>query len=240
MRMVIKYGGSSLADSRRVAAAAECLAREREKGAEVVAVVSARGRTTDRLLALCREVSGSPSPRELDACLTAGEQVSAALLALALEEAGCPAVSLTGLQAGLLTDGVYGNAAVTGLAGHRIEEELEKGRIVVAAGFQGIGPAGDAVTLGRGGSDTTAVALAAFLGADVCRICTDVDGVYEEDPRKNPAARRFDSLGYDEMLALCRRGARVLHDRAVELAKEMGVTVQVRSSFGPGPGTVIR
>lgn len=239
MLLVIKYGGSSLADSRRMAAAARAIAGERQAGAQVVAVVSARGKTTKALLGLTAQTSPAPAPRELDACLAAGEQVSAALLAMTLEGLGCPAVSLTGIQAGLLTDGVYGNARVTGLDDRRIRQELQKGRVAVVAGFQGTGPEGDIVTLGRGGSDTTAVALAAFLKADECRICTDVDGVYEEDPRKNPAARKFDHLSHDEMLSLCRRGARVLHDRAAELAKEKGVRLEIRSSFGTGSGTIV-
>ena len=238
MLVVTKYGGSSLADSRKLEAAAEAVAQEKRTGAALVVVVSARGKTTDSLLALARQAGGGP-PRELDACLAAGEQVSAALLAMALEKRGCSAVSLTGLQAGILTDGVRGDARVTGLDDRRIRRELARGRVVVVAGFQGVGPEGDVVTLGRGGSDTTAVALAAFLQADACRICTDVDGVYEEDPRKNPAARRFERLSCDEMLALCRRGAGVLHDRAAELAKEKGVRLEICSSFGPGPGTVI-
>lgn len=240
MLLVQKYGGSSLADSWKVAAVAEKIATQRKNGDRIVAVVSARGDMTDRLLALAREAAMEPAGRELDACLAAGEQVSAALLALALQEIGCPAVSLTGIQAGIRTDGVYGNARVTGLSGDRIREELENGKVVVAAGFQGLGPNGDVVTLGRGGSDTTAVALAAFLDAQQCRIYTDVDGVYDEDPRKNPLARRYDALSYDEMLALCHRGARVLHDRAVELAREKQVPLQVLSSFRPGPGTWVR
>ena len=239
MLLVIKYGGSSLADSRKTAAAARAIAEQRKAGAEVVAVVSARGKTTRMLLELTQQAAACPSRREQDACLAAGEQVSAALLAMTLEDLGCPAVSLTGIQAGLLTDGVYGSARVTGLDDRRIRQVLREGRVAVVAGFQGVGPEGDIVTLGRGGSDTTAVALAAFLRADRCRICTDVDGVYEEDPRINPAARKFDYLSHDEMLSLCRRGARVLHDRAAELAKEKGVRLEICESFGTGGGTIV-
>ena len=165
--------------------------------------------------------------------------MSAALMAMALEARGIPAVGLTGWQAGLTTDSVHGDARALGLRGSRIRDELDRGNTVVVAGFQGVDAAGDVTTLGRGGSDTTAVALAAFLGADRCMIYTDVDGVYDRDPRKYPGAKRYERIGYDEMLALARSGAQVLHDRCVELAKRYQVPVQVLSSFRPGPGTLV-
>ena len=170
-------------------------------------VVSAQGDTTDDMIAASRGVNGAPSPRELDAYLAAGEQMSACLMAMALESLGRAAVSLTGWQAGIRTDGVHGDAAVTEICRDRIRRELDNGRIVVVAGFQGLGPDGDVTTLGRGGSDTTAVALAAWLRADRCLIYTDVDGVYDRDPRLHPDAKRFDRIGYDGMLDLARGGA---------------------------------
>ncbi len=239
MLMVLKFGGSSLAAAARVHAAAEKAASLHRAGHRVVVVVSAQGDTTDELLAHAKEVAQHPDRRELDACLVVGEQLSAALFAMALQEHDCPAVSLTGLQAGILTDGVHGNARVLGLCNDRVARTLEDGKIVVVAGFQGTDALGDLTTLGRGGSDTTAVALAAFLKADMCKIYTDVDGVYDRDPRIYPDAVRFDCIGYEEMLALARQGAQVLHDRCVELAREYGVPVQVLSSFRPGPGTMV-
>lgn len=239
MLMVHKYGGSSLADSNRLMLAASRVAQQVRLGHRLVAVVSAQGDTTDELLAKADQVSRRPSKRELDAYLAAGEQMSAALMAMALEAQGIPAVSLTGWQAGLTTDSVHGDARALGLRGSRIRDELDRGNTVVVAGFQGVDAAGDVTTLGRGGSDTTAVALAAFLGADRCMIYTDVDGVYDRDPRKYPGAKRYERIGYDEMLALARSGAQVLHDRCVELAKRYQVPVQVLSSFRPGPGTLV-
>ncbi len=226
-------------DTQRVLAAACRAVRLAEQGAQVVVVVSAQGHTTDQMTALVQELTQEPSRREMDACLSAGEQMSAALMAMAIQSLGRDAVSLAGWQAGLQTDEVYGNARVLSLTGTRIQEALRQGKIVVVAGFQGINGQGDITTLGRGGSDTTAVALAAFLKADLCRIYTDVDGVYDKDPRKYPDAVRFGQIGYDDMLALARQGAQVLHDRSVELGKEYGVPIQVLSSFRPGPGTVV-
>lgn len=239
MLIVQKYGGSSLAAPERVMTAAGRIVSAVRQGAEVVAVVSAQGDTTDHLISAAGEITASPSARELDACLAAGEQVSAALVAMAVEKLGVPAVSLTGHQAGLQTDGVYGNARVVSLEDDRIRRELAAGKVVVVAGFQGIGPDGDTVTLGRGGSDTTAVALAAFLKADRCMIYTDVDGVYDRDPRLHPDAVKFDRIGYDQMLSLARQGAQVLHDRCVEAAQQYGVRIQVLSSFRPGNGTMV-
>ena len=239
MLIVQKYGGSSLADPDRIRRAAQRVAGLVQAGHKLVAVVSAQGDTTDLLLEKVPQITASPPARELDAYLAAGEQMSAALMAMALEELGIPAVSLTGWQAGLMTDSVHGDARVLGLRGERIRQELREGNTVVVAGFQGVDAAGDITTLGRGGSDTTAVALAAFLGADRCMIYTDVDGVYDKDPRKFPDAVRFDRIGYGPMLKLARQGAQVLHDRCVELGQRYQVPIQVLSSFRPGDGTMV-
>ena len=239
MLIVQKFGGSSLADPLRLKRAARKLIDTAQQGHQTVAVVSAQGDTTDHLVSAANAITGKPSARELDAYLAAGEQLCAALMAMQLEKLGHRAVSLSGWQAGILTDSVHGNARVLGLQNDRIGKELQKGSIVVVAGFQGIDSHGNITTLGRGGSDTTAVALAAFLKADRCLIYTDVDGVYDRDPRVFPDAHRFDSIDYDKMLTLARGGAQVLHERAVELAREKGVTIRVLSSFRPGPGTVV-
>lgn len=239
MLIVQKYGGSSLADTERVMAAARRITRLAQQGAGVVVVVSAQGDTTDRLIGEAAAVNPRGAAREMDAYLAAGEQLSAGLMAMAIGTLGYPAVSLTGWQAGLVTDSVYGNARIQGLKGDRITRELEKGKVVVVTGFQGISPEGDITTLGRGGSDTTAVALAAFLKADACQIYTDVDGVYDRDPRRYPGATRFGRLSYEKMLRLIENGAQVLHDRSVELAREYGVAVEVLSSFTGAPGTIV-
>lgn len=238
-RYVIKFGGTSLGNTERLFRAAEKLARLHRKGHEVIGVLSARAGDTDALLARGREIDPAASGRELDALLSVGELCSVSLCALALGRLGVPAVSLSGWQAGLRTDGVFGNARVLGLAGDRITRELAAGNIVLAAGFQGVDADENVTTLGRGGSDTTAVALAAFLQADKCIICTDVDGVYDRDPAEFPDAVKYDRLSYDEMLTLCRRGARVLHDRSVELAKEHHVPLLVCSAFRNLPGTEV-
>ncbi len=240
MLIVQKFGGSSLADADRIRRAAKRAVHEVQEGNRVVVVVSAQGDTTDHLISAAGAISTAPSRRELDSYLSTGEQLSACLMAMALEEMGQSAVSLTGWQAGLLTDDAHGDARVSGLGNNRIQRELSAGKIVVVTGFQGINSAGDITTLGRGGSDTTAVALSAFLGADKCQIYTDVDGVYDKDPRIFPDAVRFHTISYDDMLALVRQGAQVLHDRSVELAKEHGVQIQVLSSFRPGPGTFVK
>ena len=219
--------------------AARRVTRLAQQGAQMVVVVSAQGDTTDDLIATAAAVNPRGSSREMDAYMAAGEQLSAGLMAMAIGSLGYPAVSLTGWQAGLVTDGVYGNARILGLRGDRIRRELEQGKIVVVAGFQGLGPGEDITTLGRGGSDTTAVALAAFLEADVCQIYTDVDGVYDRDPRRHPGATRFGRISYDKMLRLIENGAQVLHDRSVELAREHGITVEVLSAFTGAPGTLV-
>ncbi len=239
MLIVQKYGGTSVADAACIRAAARRLVETAEAGHHVVAVVSAQGDLTDRLLSKIQAVCDRPSGREADACVSAGEQISAALVAMAVQQLGHKAVSLTGWQAGLQTDSCYENAAILGLKGDRIRRELDAGNIVVVAGFQGIDEKNDITTLGRGGSDTTAVALADFLQADRCIIYTDVDGVYDKDPRKHADARKYARIGYDEMLGLCRSGAQVLHDRCVMLAKSKGICVEVCSAFSDIPGTIV-
>ena len=239
MLIVQKYGGTSVADADRIGVAADRLVEAAQQGHQVIAVVSAQGDLTDRLLEKIGSVSAVPSVRECDACVSAGEQISAALVAMAVQARGFDAVSLSGWQAGLVTDSQYGNARIRFLRGDRIIRELQRGKIVVVAGFQGIDRHENITTLGRGGSDTTAVALAALLNADRCVIFTDVDGVYDKDPRKYPDAVKYKHIGYDEMLALCRQGAQVLHDRSVELAKECGIRVEVRSAFSDHPGTLV-
>lgn len=238
MLMVHKYGGTSLGDSARIRSAARRTAELARQGNQVVLVVSAQAHTTDDLIAAARGC-GTPSPREMDAYLAAGEQMSAGLMAMALEELGCPAVSLSGWQAGIHTDGVHGNADILKVDTARIRQELEFGRVVVVAGFQGIGPDGDVTTLGRGGSDTTAVALAAWLEAAQCRIYTDVDGVYDRDPNVFADAAIFRRIGYGQMLELIRAGAQVLHDKSVVLAREKGISLEVLSAFTGAPGTIV-
>ena len=238
--MVLKFGGTSLMDADRICMAAGRAAALAASGVQVVVVVSAMGHTTDGIVAHIRAIASDGADlRESDLCLSAGEQISAGLMALALQKLGREAVSLTGTQAGILTDGHHGNARILGLCNDRIQRELEKGKVVVVTGFQGAAETGEITTLGRGGSDTTAVALAALLGARLCRIYTDVDGVYDRDPRVFPEAKKYTRIGYGPMLALARQGAQVLHDRCVEWAEKYGVTVQVLSSFRPGPGTYV-
>ena len=239
MLIVMKFGGTSLGDEERIRRAARRITKEMDIGNRVVAVVSAQGDTTDELIEKAARINPTASAREMDAYLSVGEQMSAGLMAMTLEAMGYPVISLTGCQAGILTDGVYGNARVLGLRGERIERALEDGRTVVVAGFQGINADGDITTLGRGGSDTTAVALAAYLKADECRIYTDVDGIYDKDPRKFPDAVRLETIDYETMLAMARQGAQVLHDRCVELGMQQGVPIRVLSSFRPGQGTLV-
>ena len=239
MLIVQKYGGTSVADTACIQRAARRLAETARQGHQVVAVVSAQGDLTDRLLAKIDDLDGGLGTRETDACLSAGEQISAALIAMALQQQNCPAVSLTGWQAGLVTDSHYGNARIRLLRGERIRKELEQGKVVVVAGYQGIDRAENITTLGRGGSDTTAVALTALLEADRCLIYTDVDGVYDRDPRIHKDAVRYDSIDYESMLRLCQSGAQVLHDRSVELARDFGIQVEVLSAFTGTPGTTV-
>lgn len=238
-RYVLKFGGSSLADTGKIYAAARKLAALQRQGHEVIGVLSAQGRETDRLLALAREVDPDCGGRELDALLSTGETCSVSLCGLALRRLGVPAVSLTGWQAGLQTESSHTGARVLGLSNDRISRELKEGKIVLVAGFQGVDVLGDITTLGRGGSDTTAVALAAFLQAERCLIYTDVDGVYDKDPRVYPDAVKFDTISYDRMLTMARSGAKVLHDRCVELAKKYRVIIEVLSSSHDLPGTLV-
>jgi aspartate kinase len=237
--IVQKFGGTSLGSTDRIKRMVLHVMKEREKGHDVVAVVSAMDKTTDTLVRLAGELSAKPSKREMDMLLSTGEQVTIALLTMALQHKGLEAVSLTGRQAGIQTDGVFGNAKIISIDTGRIKSELSKGRIVVVAGFQGVTDKGEVATLGRGGSDTTAAALAAALKADRCDIYTDVDGVYTSDPRIVPRAAKIDALSYDEMLRLAAMGAGVLHPRAIKHAKEHHVPLVVCSSLNEGRGTVI-
>ena len=219
--------------------AARRLTEAHRRGDEVVAVVSAQGQTTDEMIAWAAQVNPRPSRQELDAYLAAGEQMSASLMAMAIGALGGKAISMTGWQAGIRTDSSFGTARIVAVDPDPIRAELVKGRIVVAAGFQGVDETGRITTLGRGGSDTTAVALAAALGADKCQIFTDVDGIYDRDPRRFSDATRFDRIGYGEMLRLIASGAQVLHDRSVEMARDARLPLEVLSSFHPGPGTIV-
>jgi aspartate kinase len=237
--VVQKYGGSSVATAEHIKAVAERVGRARDSGLDLVVVVSAMGKTTDRLLRLADEVSRDPSPREIDQLLATGEEQSVALLAMALHDRGVDAVSLTGPQAGMTVTGRYGSGVISEIRPDRIHKFLDEGRVVIVAGFQGMNALGDVMTLGRGGSDTTAVALAAALGAKRCEIYTDVDGIYTADPRIVKGARRIPVISPEEMAEMAWRGAKVMHPRAVELGALYGVETHVRSSFGEGPGTVI-
>jgi aspartate kinase len=237
--VVMKFGGTSVGTPERLRAVAARLAAAREKGRRVVAVLSAMGHTTDELLDLAHAVSPRPHPRELDMLVSVGERVSCALAAMALIDLGHDAVSLTGSQAGIVTDTVHGKAKIVEVRAKRIHEMLDRGRIVLVAGFQGVSTEFEVTTLGRGGSDTTAVALAAALGADCCEVYTDVDGVFTADPRIVPAARKLDDVSYDEMLELAASGAGVLQLRAVEFARNHGVALHVRSTFTEREGTWI-
>ncbi|MDX6244939.1 MAG: aspartate kinase, partial [Frankiales bacterium] len=238
--VVQKYGGSSVADAERIKRVAERIADARRDGNDVVVVVSAMGDETDRLLDLAKEISPVPPPRELDMLLTAGERVSMALLAMAIANLGFEARSFTGSQAGVITDSSHGKARIIDVTPGRIRQALDDGYVVIVAGFQGVSQdTKEITTLGRGGSDTTAVALAAALGAEVCEIYTDVDGVYTADPRIVPTARRLDVISYEEMLEMAASGAKVLMLRCVEYARRYGVPVVVRSSFSNKPGTLV-
>jgi aspartate kinase len=238
--VVQKYGGSSVATAEHIKAVAERVGRARESGSDLVVVVSAMGKTTDRLLRLAGEVSREPSPREIDQLLATGEEQSVALLAMALHDRGVPAISLTGPQAGMAVTGRYGSGVISEIRPERIHKLLEGGQVVIVAGFQGMNSLGDVITLGRGGSDTTAVALAVALGAERCEIYTDVDGVYTADPRIVKEAHRIPVISPEEMAEMSWRGAKVMHPRAVELGALYGVEIHVRSSFGEGPGTMIK
>ena len=240
MLVVQKFGGSSIADAASIKRVAGIIADTYCDDNNVVVVLSAQGDTTDALLKKAAEINEKPSKREMDVLLTTGEQVSMALMAMALEKLGLPVVSLTGWQAGIQTDLNYGNARVKRLDAERLHQELDRRRIVLVAGFQGINKYDDLTTLGRGGSDTTAVALAAALHADLCQIYTDVEGIYTADPRLIPQAKKLDEITYDEMLELASDGAQVLHHRSVDLAKRYNVNLEVLSSFVRKPGTKVK
>src|SRR3954462_11461015 len=242
--VVQKYGGSSVADADRIKRVARRIARERAAGNDLVIVVSAMGDTTDELLGLAAAITADPDPRELDVLLATGEHQSATLLSMALHGLGVAAISLTGPQAGITTDGRYGRARIAGIEPRRVHAEIAAGKVVIVAGFQGQSASAAAddeiTTLGRGGSDTTAVALAASLGAGRCQIFTDVKGIYTADPRLVPRARQLPVIGYEEMLELAHQGAQVMQVRAVELGWINDVIIEVLSSFEDGPGTLIR
>ncbi|MGW8256925.1 MAG: aspartate kinase [Thermoguttaceae bacterium] len=237
--IVQKFGGTSVADSQKILAAARRAIRAKNEGNQVVLVVSAMGKNTDLLIDLAKEISEHPPAREMDMLLSTGEQVSVALMAMAIHSLGHEAISLTGAQIGIITDSSHTKARIRSISTERIRKALAEGKIVIAAGFQGIDESFNITTLGRGGSDTTAVALAAVLGAAACEIYTDVDGVYTTDPRIVPEARRVNQISYDEMLELATVGAGVMHNRSIEFAKNFSVPVHVRSSFSDNPGTVI-
>lgn len=238
--IVQKFGGSSVKDRNRIFNVARIVMNTRNAGNDVVVVVSAQGDTTDDLIAKAAEITSDPSHREMDMLLATGEQISISLLAMALQELGVPAVSLTGWQAGFTTDRAYSKARIKRLNTERVESELARNRVVVVAGFQGLNRSEDITTLGRGGSDTSAVALAAALKADRCQIFTDVEGVYTADPRKIPKATKLKEISFDEMLELASLGAQVLNNRSVELAKKYNVELEVISSINPVPGTVVK
>ncbi len=237
--VVQKFGGTSVSDPQKILAAAKRAAERHLAGDRVVVVVSAMGQQTDVLVDLARQINSQPSAREMDMLLSTGEQVSVALFAMAIQSLGVQAVSLTGAQIGIRTDSTHTKARIKSISTDHIRKLLDGGAMVIAAGFQGIDQDGNITTLGRGGSDTTAVALAAVLNADVCEIYTDVDGIFTTDPRLLPEARRLSSISYDEMLELASLGAGVMHPRSIEFAKKFGVKVLVRSSFQDGPGTLI-
>ena len=240
MLIVKKFGGTSVANRERILHVAKRCKKEYEKGNDVVVVLSAMGDVTDRLIDKAKEINETPSEREMDMLFTIGEQMSVALMAMALEGLGVPAVSLNAFQAKIHTTSVHGDAKITHIETERIREELAQKKIVIVTGFQGIDENDDYTTLGRGGSDTTAVALAAALQADACEIYTDVDGVYTADPRKVPTARKLDEISYDDMLHMALNGAQVLHSRCVEMVKKFEIPLVVRSSMNDREGTVVR
>jgi aspartate kinase len=238
--VVMKFGGTSVADPEKIRRVARRLVDAKRRGGRVVGVVSAMGHHTDELVALAHDVSPKPKPRELDMLISVGERISCALVAMAISDLGQDAISLTGSQAGIVTDTVHGKAKIVDVRARRIHEALDEDRIVLVAGFQGVSTAYDITTLGRGGSDTTAVALAAALGADACEIYTDVDGVFTADPRVVPNARKLHAVSYEEMLEMAAAGAKVLQLRSVEFARNHGVKLHVRSTFTDESGTWIR
>lgn len=239
-RVVLKFGGSSVATVDKLRSVARQVVARKRAGWDVVVVVSAMGASTDHLLAQARAVAGEPDRRELDMLLSVGERIAMALLAMAIRDAGLEAVSLTGSQSGIITTASHAQARIMEVRPFRVEDELEAGRVVIVAGYQGVSYAREITTLGRGGSDTTAVALAAALEAEACEIYSDVDGVYTADPRLVPAAQRLDALGHEEMQELAEAGARVLNAQAVEFAKDAGIAIYARETGSDAAGTVIR
>lgn len=238
--IVQKFGGSSVANTERVFNVADIVVNTYAKGNDVIVVVSAQGDTTDDLIAKGREINSDASKREMDMLMTAGEQISASLLAMAIEKLGYPVISLLGWQAGFVTSTAYGSARIKRISPDRIKKELDKKNIVIVAGFQGINRYDDLTTLGRGGSDTSAVAIAAVMNADLCQIYTDVEGVFTADPRKVQDARKLAVISYDEMLELASLGAQVLNNRSVEMAKRYGIQLEVLSSMTRKPGTIVK
>src|SRR3989441_2141871 len=238
--IVQKYGGTSVANPERIKNVAARVAKYRGKGDQIVVVVSAMSGVTDNLIKLAKEIMPLPNEREMDMLLATGEQTTIALSAISLHALGLPAVSLTGAQAGIVTDGVHTKAKIQNITPKRIHELLDQGNVVIVAGFQGQTLEGQITTLGRGGSDLTAIALAAALKADLCQIYTDVDGVYTADPRIVPGAKKLSEISYDEMLELASLGAKVMQSRSVEFAKKFGVVFEVRSSLNENPGTIVK
>ena len=238
-RKVMKFGGTSVGNTERIRNVAKRIIGETSKGHEIVVVVSAMGKSTDELVRLAEDITAAPSKREMDMLLSTGEQVTIALLSMALHQLGQDAVSFTGWQAGIVTESIHGNARIEHVDTGRMEEALSQGKVIIVAGFQGMDSNGEITTLGRGGSDTTAVAIAASLQADQCDIYTDVDGIYTSDPRYVVGARKLQELSYDEMLELANLGAGVLHPRAVEFAKNYGMPLSVRSSLSEVTGTIL-
>jgi aspartate kinase len=239
MLIVQKYGGTSVGSIERIQAVAARVVAAKKKGADIVVIVSAMSGETDKLIGLAGRISSTPEGREMDLLLSVGERTSAALTAIAITELGSPSMSFTGRQVGIITDSVHTKAKIEKITGERVKKALRKGVVPVIAGFQGVSETSEVTTLGRGGSDLTAVALAAALGADLCEIYTDVDGVYTTDPGIVPGARKLDKISYDEMLELASLGAKVLQTRSVEFAKKYGVPLVVRSSFNNNPGTLV-
>jgi len=237
--VVQKYGGTSVGDIQRIKNVAQRVIRTKNEGNQVVVVVSAMAGETDKLIRMAQEVTPTPDERELDVLISTGEQVSVALLAIALKSMGCDAKSYLGFQIKIATDSAFGKARITGIESEKIFEDLKEGRVVVVAGFQGVDEEGNITTLGRGGSDTTAVAVAAALKADICEIYTDVDGIYTTDPNIYLKARKLSKISYDEMLEMASLGAKVLQIRSVEFAKKYNVPIHVRSSFNENPGTIV-
>ncbi|NLE29975.1 MAG: aspartate kinase, partial [Phycisphaerae bacterium] len=237
--VVQKFGGTSVQDAERINRAARRAIKAQLSGNKVVVVVSAMGHTTDELVNLAKQITDTPSKREMDMLLSTGEQISIALMAMAIQTMGHDAISMTGIQVGMFTDSAHTKARIQKINADHMLDHLNRGQIVIVAGFQGVDPEGDITTLGRGGSDTTAVALAAVLKADVCEIYTDVNGIYTADPRLVPKAKKLETVSYDEILELASLGAGVMHSRSIEFGKKYGVPIHVRSSLTDEPGSII-